>query len=47
MNSFIEEPNYIYDFYLKSNDQKDGILSYNIVSVFIIEYYPWEKLYNL
>ena len=38
-NFFDRIANYLYDFYLKSNKQEDGILSYNKVSNFIIDYY--------
>ena len=38
-NFFDRITNYLYDFYLKSNKQEDGILSYNKVSNFIIDYY--------
>ena len=36
--------NYIYDLYLKSNNQDAGILTYNKVSNFIIDYYQRENL---
>tara|TARA_B100001057_G_scaffold312170_1_gene312205 strand:+ start:111 stop:1109 length:999 start_codon:yes stop_codon:yes gene_type:complete len=43
-NYFNKVQNYIYDFYLKSNNQDVGILTYNKVSNFIIDYYQREKL---
>ncbi len=43
-NIFDKITNYIYDFYLKSNDQKAGIMSYNKVSNYIIAYYQNEQL---
>lgn len=38
-NFFDRITNYIYDIYLKSNKQENGILSYNQVSKYIIDYY--------
>ena len=44
-NTFFDRvANYLYDFYLKSNKQEDGILSYGKVSNFIIDYYQREAL---
>ncbi len=43
-NFFDRVANYVYDFYLKSNKQEHGILSYNKVSNFIIDYYQREVL---
>jgi len=43
-NFFDKVANYVYDFYLKSNKQQDGILSYGKVSNFIIDYYQREVL---
>jgi len=43
-NFFDRVANYVYDFYLKSNKQEYGILSYNKVSNFIIDYYQREVL---
>ena len=36
--------NYIYDLYLKSNNQEAGIMTYGKVSLFIIHYYEENKL---
>ena len=44
-NYFDQVSNKIYDFFLKSNNQKDGILSYNKLSNFIIDYYQRGDLY--
>ena len=39
-NSFLDKAqNYIYDLYLKSNNQEAGIMSYGEVSLYIINYY--------
>jgi len=38
-NFFDRITNFIYDIYLKSNKQENGILSYNKVSKYIIDYY--------
>jgi len=43
-NFFDRVADYFYDFYLKSNKQEYGILSYNKVSNFIIDYYQREVL---
>jgi len=43
-NFFDRISGYLYDFYLKSNKQEYGILSYNKVSNFIIDYYQREVL---
>ena len=39
-NSFLDKAqNYIYDLYLKSNNQEAGIMTYGEVSIYIIHYY--------
>ena len=38
-NIFDKITNYIYDIYLKSNNQEAGIMTYNKVSIYIIDYY--------
>ncbi|MEK9755843.1 MAG: DUF3810 family protein [Bacteroidota bacterium] len=38
-NFFDKITSYLYDIYLKSNKQENGILSYNQVSIYIIDYY--------
>ena len=39
-NSFLDKAqNYIYDLYLKSNNQEAGIMTYGEVSLYIIYYY--------
>ena len=39
-NSFLNKvQNYIYDLYLKSNNQEAGIMTYGEVSIYIIHYY--------
>ena len=43
-NYFDKVQKYIYDLYLKSNNQEAGILTYNKVSIYIIEYYQRESL---
>jgi len=43
-NYFDKVQKYIYDFYLKSNNQDAGIMSYNKVSNFIIDYYQSDVL---
>ncbi len=43
-NFFDRVADYFYDFYLKSNKQEYGILSYNKVSNYIIDYYQREVL---
>ena len=43
-NYFDKVQKYIYDLYLKSNNQEAGIMTYNKVSNFIIDYYQREKL---
>ena len=43
-NYFDKIQKYIYDLYLKSNNQEAGIMSYNKVSNFIIDYYQREEL---
>ena len=43
-NYFDKAQKYIYDFYLKSNNQDAGIMSYNKVSNFIIDYYQSDVL---
>jgi ribosome assembly protein YihI (activator of Der GTPase) len=43
-NIFDKIQDYIYDLYLKSNNQEAGILTYNEVSIYIIEYYQRESL---
>ena len=43
-NYFDKVQKYIYDLYLKSNNQEAGILTYNKVSNFIIDYYKREEL---
>ncbi len=45
-NYFDKVQKYMYDLYLKSNNQKAGILTYNKVSNFIIDYYQREELSN-
>ena len=45
-NYFDKAQKYIYDLYLKSNNQEAGIMTYNKVSNFIIDYYQREKLSN-
>ena len=43
-NYFDKVQKYIYDLYLKSNNQEAGIMTYNKVSNFIIDYYQREEL---
>ena len=43
-NIFDKISNFIYDFYLKSNNQKSGILSYNQVSTYIIDFFQRDQL---
>ena len=43
-NYFDKVQKYIYDLYLKSNNQEAGIMTYNQVSNFIIDYYQREEL---
>ena len=43
-NYFDKVQKYIYDLYLKSNNQEVGIMTYNKVSHFIIDYYKREEL---
>ena len=43
-NYFDKVQKYIYDLYLKSNNQEAGIMTYNKVSHFIIDYYKREEL---
>ena len=43
-NFFDKAQKYIYDLYLKSNNQEDGIMTYNKVSSFIIDYYKRKEL---
>tara|TARA_Y200000002_G_scaffold215514_1_gene177830 strand:- start:172 stop:1173 length:1002 start_codon:yes stop_codon:yes gene_type:complete len=43
-NIFDKITNFIYDFYLKSNNQKSGILSYNQVSTYIIDFFQRDQL---
>jgi len=43
-NYFDKVQKYIYDLYLKSNNQEAGIMTYNKVSNFIIDYYQRERL---
>ena len=43
-NYFDKAQKYIYDLYLKSNNQEAGIMTYNKVSNFIIDYYQREDL---
>ena len=43
-NYFDKVQKYIYDLYLKSNNQEAGIMTYNKVSYFIIDYYQREEL---
>ena len=43
-NIFDKIQDYIYDLYLKSSNQEAGILTYNEVSIYIIEYYQRESL---
>tara|TARA_B100001063_G_scaffold45106_1_gene38831 strand:+ start:1906 stop:2922 length:1017 start_codon:yes stop_codon:yes gene_type:complete len=43
-NFFDKVQKYIYDLYLKSNNQEDGIMTYNKVSNFIIDYYKRKEL---
>ena len=43
-NYFDRVQKYIYDLYLKSNNQEAGILTYNKVSNFIIDYYQRKEL---
>ena len=43
-NYFDKLQKYIYDLYLKSNNQEAGIMTYNKVSNFIIDYYQREEL---
>ncbi len=45
-NFFDKVQNYIYDLYLKSNNQEAGIMSYSEVSVYIIDYYQRDILSN-
>ena len=45
-NYFDKVQKYMYDLYLKSNNQKAGILTYNKVSNYIIDYYQREELSN-
>ena len=40
----MSQQKYIYDLYLKSNNQEAGIMTYNKVSNFIIDYYQREEL---
>ena len=46
-NFFDRAADYIYDLYLKSNKQEYGILSYDKVSSFIIDYYQRDQLDKL
>jgi len=43
-NYFDKVQKYIYDLYLKSNNQEAGIMTYNKVSNFIIDYYQRQEL---
>ena len=43
-NYFDKAQKFIYDLYLKSNNQEAGIMTYNKVSNFIIDYYQREDL---
>ena len=43
-NIFDKITNYIYDIYLKSNNQEAGIMTYNKVSIYIIDYYQSGEL---
>ena len=43
-NYFDKVQKYIYDLYLKSNNQEAGIMTYNKVSNFIIDYYQRDEL---
>ncbi len=43
-NYFDKVQKYIYDIYLKSNNQEAGIMTYNKVSNFIIDYYQRDEL---
>ena len=45
-NYFDKVQKYIYDLYLKSNNQEAGIMTYNKVSNFIIDYYLRDELSN-
>ena len=46
-DNFIDKAqNYIYDLYLKSNNQEAGIMTYGKVSLYIIHYYQENKLTN-
>ncbi len=46
-NIFDKAQNYIYDLYLKSNNQDAGIMTYNLVSIYIIEFYERKDILNL
>ena len=46
-NIFDKAQNYIYDLYLKSNNQEAGIMTYNLVSIYIIEFYERKDILNL